>query len=887
MTIYERNIEALHQFHPELVELLEQDIPMDHIQVQQAESGASRLLVRLESGEVAAVHNAIDPIGVAEETAKKMEVEPIGVLVVMGMGLGYLAKRLVQGLQERSALVIYEADPGIFKIALQEVELTDLFSSPRAKVVVGKEARLEPACYHFMVETGGRVRVARYEPAFRLDPSFYETKWDKELMEFVKATAMNFATIGKFGPIFTRCVLEAIPHILLAGGVNQLEGLFPQSPAILVAAGPSLEKNVGLLKEVKGRAVIICADTILGYLLKRDIVPDFVVSVDPQDMTYSKYQGVDVPKEIALVFHSCCNDKIFKHFPGRIFVTASRMSAYQWLEHLFPSKGSLEDDVHCQMHLAFNLAQCLSCDPIVFIGQDLCYTDSLMHVTGASYMPKSDEDAYVARGVPTRNIFGDPVKSYMVFLMYKAGLERKIKAFSGTVLNATEGGLPLEGAANVLLSDVIHDYCQEKQVEVAGRLQAVDRASHVPDWDVLVQEVQDRVRDLFRIGRVASRLLSLIEEITQEQKKGDSCSERLVHLTQKAEKLTSRIPRYAKALGLLQMVDFDLELYMRRGTVETIDDIEDSEEKLGKQIERANRYYRALLRVVPPLRNSLVRLHSRLEELRDLQLSTDSAQPVVGFLDQAERYAKIEIFTLASECLSRHGESEENVFPDPTKALLNVRLSLELNQLTRAVESAQKVQELFPDHSEVQTMCAQVNTRWQEWQEQLKDGVSPNSKGESTPLAPGDFYFRVGNYEKAVEHYRQVTQRDNTCQGEAWYRMAKAYEAQGKTQETVDALEQALVASPADPRVYYDLGTFSLEHQRFDVAERFFIKGAEVSLEDPVYCEAAAAVLCAAGVPLQAIPFYERALAQCPGDPDLVRKISEAYQSVFTPVPSA
>ena len=74
---------------------------------------------------------------------------------------------------------------------------------------------------------------------------------------------------------------------------------------------------------------------------------------------------------------------------------------------------------------------------------------------------------------------------------------------------------------------------------------------------------------------------------------------------------------------------------------------------------------------------------------------------------------------------------------------------------------------------------------------------------------------------------------------------------------------------------------------RNGMAERFFIKGAEVSLEDPVYCEAAAAVLCAAGVPLQAIPFYERALAQCPGDPDLVRKISEAYQSVFTPVPSA
>lgn len=325
MSWYEKNRQSLTQYHPELEELLTQEISTDHIRVVKAGSGASRLLIRLENGNVAAVHNAQDPIGVAVKTAEKLTETAGGVLVMMGMGLGYLARELATRLDENEALLFYEADPGIFKTAMQENDLTPVFSSNRIKVVVGAEARLEGWCHQFMLQVGGRVRVSRFEPAFRLNSNLYETKWEKEILGFTHAMAMNFATVGQFGPLFSRSILEAIPHVLYSKGVNQLEDKFKQHPAILVAAGPSLEKNVHYLKEAKGKAVIICADTVLGYLLARDIVPDFVVSVDPQDTTYSKYQGVDIPKDIALVFHPACNDKIFKHFPGPKFVTKTQM----------------------------------------------------------------------------------------------------------------------------------------------------------------------------------------------------------------------------------------------------------------------------------------------------------------------------------------------------------------------------------------------------------------------------------------------------------------------------------------------------------------------------------------------------------------------------------
>ena len=364
MDTYEKNLEALKQHHPELVELVESPVSTEHIQVVQAKSGASRLLVRTPSGETLAVHNAVDPEQVAQDHAEKMMSDAEGVTVIFGMGLGYLSMALSERLKKESSLVVYEADPGIFLMALKLVDLTKLFTSPKVKVLVGPHAELAPICFRFLLLYGfGSVRAIRYQPAFRLNPTLYESKMEKELTQFTHATLMNMATLDRFGPLYCRSLMEAIPHIIGANGVNQLKDRFSGLPAILVAAGPSLQKNVQHLHDAKGRSVIIAADTVLGYLLARGVTPDFVISVDAQELTYSKYEGVDIPDDVALVFHPSCNDQIIKHFPGPKFVTDSFMPNYLWLAHCWPPKGSIEGENQCQMHLGFNLGQWMGCDP--------------------------------------------------------------------------------------------------------------------------------------------------------------------------------------------------------------------------------------------------------------------------------------------------------------------------------------------------------------------------------------------------------------------------------------------------------------------------------------------------------------------------------------------
>jgi len=890
MTIYQKNLKALGIHHPELVELLKGEISVAHIQVLRAKSGARRLLVRGESGAAMAIHNETDPEGVARHTAKKIT-HTEGVLVLLGMGLGYLAKVLGQRVNEECALLVYEADPGIFKTAMERVDLTKLLSSSMVKILVGSEAKVGTWCYFYMLKTVGNVQVISYEPAFRVAPTLYRQKRDKELLPHTQNNLINHATAHRLGPLFVRGMLEAFPHVVKVPGVNQIRNLFAGKPAVLIAAGPSLAKNVHDLKMAKGRAVLISVDTVLGYLLARGIIPDFVVSVDPQDETYTKYHGVDIPREVALVFHPSCNAEIVKHFPGPKYVTASSMGPYQWLQRFWPEKGNLEDNMQCQMHLGFNLAQGLGCDPIMIVGHDLCYTDDLMHVKGGSYLTKEDETMLVAEGVKTRDMFGHIVGTYPVFMGYKATMEHKIEAFPGRVVNATEGGVNIQGAENLLFQDAFAECCAGEGLDVGQSLREVNqRGMESPDWEGLLQELRDRGRDFFRLERVSKRLCSLMDKIEKHVEGSKEIDPNLSKLTYQAERLTQQVPRYSAALGLLQLIDFRLEEFMMKEKTNAIDSIEDPLDRLRKQLDRGRRFYGDVMKAIALFRPDLKRLEERLECQWKQELRNEHGLGITSRLDRTEELISIGLFDAASQLISPLLESERRAPTEPRLALLSLRVALQLNQISLAWKRSQEFRSLLSVTSEGKDLMAQAKTLWVNWQTKQEEVNIVGSLSSSLTMESGNFYFRVGNHTRAAQHYKDFAEFSNindAARGEALYRLSKAYQALGDGMASVAALEGAMIASPADPRVYYDFGVLSLKEQRLEVAEQFFEKGAEVALEDPEFCEAVGAVFAAGGLPAKAIPFYERALLGSPGNGELLNKINETYQSIFETVPSA
>jgi hypothetical protein len=105
-------------------------------------------------------------------------------------------------------------------------------------------------------------------------------------------------------------------------------------------------------------------------------------------------------------------------------------------------------------NIALYLLIQLRCSPIVFIGQDLCYTRGKLHAEGS--WDEDIEDRYIRKQIETVDIFGNKVYTDKTFIGMKNIFE-SIIADSPEVkyYNATEGGLPIKGAENIALADLL------------------------------------------------------------------------------------------------------------------------------------------------------------------------------------------------------------------------------------------------------------------------------------------------------------------------------------------------------------------------------------------------------------------------------------------------
>jgi hypothetical protein len=176
-------------------------------------------------------------------------------------------------------------------------------------------------------------------------------------------------------------------HYALGPGVADLAQVAAGFPAVVVSAGPSLERNVELLSRpgVRDRVVIIATQTVLKPLLARGIKPHFVTALDYHEISRRFYEGLTAAdvEGITLVVEPQANPAILDAFPGVIRCAAEESIDNLLGEDLARHMGTLTPGATVA-HLAYYLARHLGCDPVILIGQDLGFTDGQYYAAGAS-----------------------------------------------------------------------------------------------------------------------------------------------------------------------------------------------------------------------------------------------------------------------------------------------------------------------------------------------------------------------------------------------------------------------------------------------------------------------------------------------------------------------
>jgi hypothetical protein len=298
------------------------------------------------------------------------------------------------------------------------------------------------------------------------------------LIKKCKDTAMKkrveYNTLVAFSGNTPLNVLKNAKHLCEGYKTIQLFGAIPTDiPGIVVAAGPSLNKNIKDLKKAKGKAFIIAVDTALKPLLREGIIPDMFFIVDAQKpLELVKMEGVE---QIPMATTLNATPEILNYHEGKKFFFDE---SYLFAEKIMARSGLRWGDVCTGGSVAtnaFSLLYKIGLKTIILVGQDLALTGKKTHADGTfeETMPEIDtKDCEWVEGnceekVPTQT-------DLLVFLnWYESSIQSYKEHVEGfRVINATEGGAKIKGTEVMTLNEAIAEVCT-KEVDIAECLDSL------------------------------------------------------------------------------------------------------------------------------------------------------------------------------------------------------------------------------------------------------------------------------------------------------------------------------------------------------------------------------------------------------------------------------
>lgn len=216
--------------------------------------------------------------------------------------------------------------------------------------------------------------------------------------------------------------------------------------AIIVSTGPSLTKQLPLLKEVAGNATIISVDSSYEILKKHAIKPDFVVSLERIELTAKFFESPasSFDENIIFMLSSLMHKKSVEYVKSRNYSLV--------LKPLNFELGFGDDDFgylsggHSCAHLGYDLAMALGHEKIVLIGQDLAFGEAnVTHAEGHAYKREANEKYDKLEKTLAYGGVGQ-VLSTAVWGVFRKEFELLIAKCKKPTYNCTEGGARIEGA---------------------------------------------------------------------------------------------------------------------------------------------------------------------------------------------------------------------------------------------------------------------------------------------------------------------------------------------------------------------------------------------------------------------------------------------------------
>ena len=521
MEIYEKNLEGLKKFRPDLHKKILKFQPSGKYIVMKSNHPKNYPNLLQRELNILAYNNS-DPLNnVLSELKRKIRVPVLNIL--FGFGLGYEAIGFLQNYaNQESVLVIIDPEIEPFYLAMQNIDFLPLISDGRVRLFVGaKDSEIFLNLYNVLMEKNYKlfvkaINIIDNPLSLRLNNDFYK-KCMGHLKDAVREVLLHFGNDPWDSLIGIENTYLNINEIITNPGIKELKDIFKGKPGIVVATGPSLNKNINLLKGVENKAVLCAADASVRVMKKHNLKPHLVTSLERLLPTSKLFEGL-TKEDVKDVFLSACpviHPKTYESFPGERIIVYRNFATFQWIEiekgilNIGPSAGNM----------AFKILEYLGCNPIILIGQDLAFGENeVTHASGATFGEKEEVYHTKRQILEVEGNYVPKIKTTDVWYKFLKFYEKDVHEFKGEVINATEGGAKIPGTKVMYFKDVVDKYLKD-ELDV---IQTIRKFLKHPNADEISQNQLKMIKktdDALEYSRYVLDILQSGAELTDRFKK--------------------------------------------------------------------------------------------------------------------------------------------------------------------------------------------------------------------------------------------------------------------------------------------------------------------------------------------------------------------------------
>ncbi|EAK2568706.1 DUF115 domain-containing protein, partial [Campylobacter jejuni] len=373
------------------------------------------------------------------------------VLYFYGFGNGVLFKALLQN-KNHQHIVVFEKDIEIIWIMFHILDFSHELQN--ARLIVLNTNKLEIQDYN---------ELCSFKPFFQFSRiyflelmSHYYERFHEDVLELNKKLAENFKnSIVSHGndPLdalqgieqFVYNLPQMITHPSYKELLSKRKGI--SDTAIIVSTGPSLTKQLPLLKKYASKATIFCADSSYPILAKHGIKPDYVCMLERTEITaeFFNHDFGEFDKDIIFICAGVVHPKAIEYLKGRnrkyliiprylYFPIYIKLKYFDFLYNT-PSVA----------HMSYFLSVLLNHKNIIFIGQDLAYAEN-GNSHPDDYQNSANYESQMYEHILTEAYGGKKeIKTHEFWIFFKQILEAMIIKYHITTYNCTEGGARIEG----------------------------------------------------------------------------------------------------------------------------------------------------------------------------------------------------------------------------------------------------------------------------------------------------------------------------------------------------------------------------------------------------------------------------------------------------------